>query len=182
MYLKPTAKHWIIDIETDGLNATVVWVLCAVNVATGEEVTLTSYEEIRQWISDRLREGCVFVGHNALNFDIPVLNRLVGTRIPSSRAVDTFVLSMHYSPSLAGGHSLEAWGKRLGYEKAEWSDWSKLSDGMVAYCLRDCRVNSRVFVRLASRMAEAGFSERGCEIEHKAWSIIQRQRKAGVSA
>lgn len=170
---------WLVDIETDGLDATVIWCLCAINVKTGEEVTLLSLEAIRAWVTERLAEGCWFIGHNFLSFDAPTINRLAGTRIPTSRVVDTFVLSMHYSPSLAGGHSLEAWGVRLGFPKTSFNDWSKLSDEMVTYCLNDCRVNVRLFVRLSERMRGVGFTERSIELEHKAWSIIRRQRLNG---
>ena len=180
MYLQqPNDKMWLVDIETDGLDATVIWCLCAINVKTGEEVTLLSLEAIRAWITERLAEGCWFIGHNFLSFDAPTINRLAGTRIPTGRIMDTFVYSMHYSPSLAGGHSLEAWGVRLGFPKTSFNDWSKLSDEMVAYCLNDCRVNVRLFVRLAERMRGVGFTERSIELEHKAWSIIRRQRLNG---
>jgi DNA polymerase-1 len=170
---------WLVDIETDGLDATVIWCLCAINVKTGEEVTLLDLEAIKHWITERLAEGCWFIGHNFLSFDAPTINRLAGTRIPTGRVVDTFVMSMHYSPSLAGGHSLEAWGVRLGFPKTSFNDWSKLSDEMVAYCLNDCRVNVRLFVRLSDRMRGVGFTERSIELEHKAWSIIRRQRLNG---
>jgi DNA polymerase-1 len=134
---------------------------------------------MKDFINEAMQNGWRFVGHNIISFDVPVLNRLLGVRIPVSRCVDTFVLSMLYSPSIAGGHSLEAWGTRLGFPKTEFNDWSRLSDEMVAYCLNDCRVNVRLFSRLAERMVSVGFSERSCEIEHKAWAIIQRQRKNG---
>lgn len=179
MYLKPSDKHWLIDIETDGLDPAVIWVLCAINVGTGEEKTLTDIQSMKDFINEAQQAGCFFVGHNIISFDVPVLNRLAGTRIPVGRCVDTFLLSMLYSPSLAGGHSLEAWGTRLGFQKTSFSDWSRLSDDMVAYCLNDCRVNVRLFSRLSARMVSVGFSERSCEIEHKAWAIIQQQRRNG---
>jgi DNA polymerase-1 len=180
MYLdKPHSRQWLLDIEADGLIPTIIWCLCAINIGTGEEVTLTDPDEIRNWINDRLKEGCIFIGHNLLSYDVPNLNRILGTRIPNSRVVDTFLLSMVYSPNLVGGHSLEAWGLRLGFPKTHFNDWSKLSDEMVRYCLNDCRVNVRLFVRLVQRMVDVGISERCCEIEHKAWVIIRQQRLNG---
>jgi len=118
-------------------------------------------------------------GHNFIAYDAPACNRLLGTRIPAHRVLDSFLCSMHYSPSLAGGHSLGAWGQRLGFPKTEFNDWSHLSDEMVVYCLNDCRVNVRLFVRLFDRMRTVGFSDRSVELEHLAWAIIQKQRKAG---
>ena len=136
---------------------------------------------MREFINKELQQGAVFIGHNFLSFDAPTCNRILGTRIPTSRVVDTFVLSMLYSPSLAGGHSLSAWGIRLGFAKTEFNDWSKLSDDMVRYCLNDCRVNLRLFVRLVARMVGVGFSERSCEIEHRAWALVQRQKRNGFA-
>jgi hypothetical protein len=153
--------------------------MCAINLVTGQELTFTDPKTIREWIDLQLTRKCVFVGHNLLSFDVPVLNRLVGTRIPVSRVIDTFILSMLYSPGLAGGHSLEAWGGRLGFPKTEFSDWSCLSDDMVRYCLNDCRVNVRLWLRLSDRMRAVGFSDRSCELEHRAWAIIRRQRLDG---
>lgn len=130
-------------------------------------------------MTEVLANDGVFVGHNFLSFDARALNRLVGTRIPVAAVVCTFLLSSLYSPNMAGGHSLEAWGERLGFPKTSFNDWSKLSADMVQYCINDCRVCLRLYLRLTSRMASVGFSERSCELEHRAWSIIQRQKDNG---
>src|SRR5688572_14719122 len=103
MYLTPTNKHWIVDIEGNGLKPTIVWVVCVANAITEEKHTFTSYEKIKQFFQEKCAEGCYFVGHNFIGYDGPVLNRLVGTRISINRMVDTFLLSMLYSPSLGGG-------------------------------------------------------------------------------
>lgn len=180
MYLDaPNDKQWIFDIETDSLSPTVVWCVCFKNVKTGEERTLITNSEIKEFVNARVEEGCVFIGHNALSFDAPNLNRLAGCRIPVNRIVDTYILSMVYSPSLAGGHSLDAWGVRLKELKSNFSDWSKLSDEMIKYCQQDVRVTYRLFIRLTERMRQLKFTERGLELEHKAWNILNKQKKNG---
>ena len=50
MYLTPSNKHWAIDIETDDLNATVIWVACVRNIVTKEEHTFVGHEAIRAFI------------------------------------------------------------------------------------------------------------------------------------
>lgn len=182
MYLdEPNEKQWVVDIETDSLTPTVIWVLCAENVKTGESVTLISYNKIKEWLDERVKEGCVFIGHNALKFDIPVLNALARSLIPLSRIVDTMLLSMVYSPSLNGGHSLEAWGKRLGCEKLEFNDFSRLTKTMIRYCKMDVTVCKKLFIKLTALMRSIGFSEEGLEIEHKAWWLIRKQQINGFS-
>jgi len=181
MYLTPTDKHWITDIETDDLKATVIWVVCFRNAVTKQEHKLTDYEQIKDFIQTQLNDGCYFVGHNFLTFDGPTLNRLVGTRIPISRMVDTFLLSMLYSPSLRNGHSLDAWGERTGFPKGDFNDWSHLSEKMIEYCLNDVRLTAIVFDRLSKRMRDVGFTEASCKLEHLAWHNINKQRKNGFA-
>jgi DNA polymerase-1 len=154
-----------------------VWVLCAKNAVTNEERVCETYDEIKQFFEDT--DGCFYVGHNFLSYDVPALNKLVGTRIPLTRVVDTFLLSSVYSPSLAGGHSLDAWGERFKIPKLQHEEWDRYSAAMLARCKRDVEINHRLFNSLSERMRKIGFSERGPDIEHRAWWIIQKQKKNG---
>ncbi len=176
-YLSPSSKHWVIDIETDDLDATKVWVCCVQNVVTKEKRTLTSDAEIKQWFSDH--RDCYFIGHNILQFDGPVLNRLCDTGLIVGRLVDTLLLSMLYSPHLTGGHSLDAWGERIKLRKDTFNDWSHLSDEMIKYCEQDVEVCLQVFLRLTERMRKLGFTNLGAQIEHRAWFLASKQQKTG---
>lgn len=179
MYLTPTDKHWVLDIETDDLRdkVTTLWVMCVENCITGEKLSFTDNKTIKKWIEDQLNAGCYFIGHNIIGFDAPVLNRLVGCRLPASRLVDTFLLSMLYSPSLNGGHGLEAWGQRLKYAKLPFKDFSRYTPEMLTYCQRDVSLTVAVFKALTKRMRQVGFTEMGAEIEHLHWHIIQNYQK-----
>jgi DNA polymerase-1 len=95
-------------------------------------------------------------GHNAINFDGPALRKLGYTL--TTNIVDTKVMSSVLHPdlfsadcrrgddfpkNLRGGHSLKAWGLRLGNEKDDHGsteDWSKWSQEMEDYCEQDVRV------------------------------------------
>lgn len=181
MYLeKPNKNTWAADIETDSLIPSVIWVLCVENCLTGEKKTFTEYDEMRDFVNSVLEtEDGKFVGHNFLRFDGPVLNRFLGTRITVGRMVDTLVLSMVYSPSFAGGHSLDSWGDRLGMPKGKYSDWSKLTDEMIVYCIQDTSITAVLYVKLVQRMLSIGFSEQGVYIEHRSWWLIKKQMDNG---
>lgn len=181
MYLTFNDKYWAIDIEGDDLPSNVVWCLCAVNIRTGEEVELVGHQAIREWVDARKAEGCKFVGHNIIGYDAPTLNRLVGTSLTISDILDTMVMSMVYSPSLEGGHSLEGWGRRLKYPKGVFNDWSKLSREMLVYCAQDARLCRRIFLELLRRMTAAKFTALGLEIEHRSWQLIQKQKQDGFA-
>ena len=134
---------------------------------------------LKLFISAQLKEGGIFVGHNVLRFDVPVLNKLVTAGIPLSRIVDTFVLSMLYNPNLPGGHSLDAWGKRLGLPKGDFNDFSQYSEEMLIYCRQDVNITTVLFHRLTERMRMVGFTEIGAELEHQGWYIAGVQQKNG---
>lgn len=181
MYLTPSNKFWAIDIEGDGLLDTVtrIWCLCAANVITGEEVSVVGHDAIKEWIDERIKEDCYFIGHNVIGYDAPALNRIVGTRLTISRLIDTLLLSMVYSPSLDGGHSLESWGKRLKSPKLDWHDFSQFSDEMLVYCRQDTALCRKIYRELCMRMNRAKFTERGIEIEHRSWQLIKMQQANG---
>lgn len=177
MYLTPTANHWATDIEADGLldEATTIWCACLINVVTKEKCTFTEKEQWNEWLANN--PTAVFVGHNFLAYDLVMLNRHWGSRVPTGRVVDTYVLSQLFNPNLPGGHSLADWGVRVKYAKGEYNDWSALTPAMLKYCMRDAMLTALVFLKLAARMQAVGFTEVGCEIEHGAWNIIQNRQK-----
>jgi DNA polymerase-1 len=180
-YNTPLEKYWAVDIESDDLKATVVWCMVAKNMGTKEVVSLIGHQEIMDFIVSRQAEGCYFIAHNGLKFDFPVSNRLCGTRIPLSRMIDSMILSMVYNPSLPGGHSLEAWALRVGLKKGDHKEFRYFSDEMLAYCKDDVEILYTMFLRLTERMRNEKFTNKGLEIEHKAWNIIRKQQNNGFN-
>ena len=169
--------YYEIDIETDGLDATVIWCMCWENIKTKEKGECRNYDEIRSFF-ERTRGSC-YVGHNILKFDAPVLNRLVSTQLTVGSLVDTLVLSTLYHPSIPDGHSLGAWGERIGYAKIEFNDWTHLSDEMVVYCHKDVEIGSELFRKITKVLTKIGFSEKTCYIQHQMTHILAKQQKNG---
>lgn len=178
-YLTYNDKYWVIDIECDSLEPTCVWVMCYENVVTGEKGSLTSEESIKKWFADH--KGHVFVGHNLIKFDAPVLNRLFKVGIGLSSCVDTLVLSNLYNPSIDGGHSLDAWAVRFGWDKKVHDEWDKFSDEMEEYCFDDVAFTLFLYKQLCRTLKKIDFSEKSCELQHKMTAIIRRQQKNGFA-
>jgi hypothetical protein len=68
----------IVDIETDDLAATIIHVAVVQNIKTGEQTVFTG--ENMADLPDVLRSARTIYGHNAVAFDIPVINRLLWGR------------------------------------------------------------------------------------------------------
>jgi DNA polymerase I-like protein with 3'-5' exonuclease and polymerase domains len=128
---------------------------------------------------DELAKGGQICGHNLIGYDVPVLNRLWGVRIPHHRVVDTLVLSRLFHPDLDGGHSLAAWGTRLGFPKGDHSEWEVFSQEMVEYCKRDVDVTERLHNALMQQMQLFGFTKHCVDLEHSVAWICKEQEDNG---
>ena len=178
MYLDWEDKDaYVIDIETDSLTPTVIWVMCWKNVKTGEIGECTSKKDIVDFFGRN--SSAIFIGHNILKFDAPVLARLMGIKIDATNCIDTLILSQLYSPNISGGHSLGAWGEKLGRSKIDFDDWSGLTTEMTDYCHMDVEITTELFVRLMKTLARIGFTEMSIYIQHRSTLLIDEQRKNG---
>ncbi len=163
------------DIETDGLNPSVIWCIAIQNI--NDESTRVFYpnldSDFNNWVQSGEVETLVF--HNGIAFDVPVLERLLGTDFTGICIEDTMLLSQLDSPRREGGHSLANWGEYLGYPKGDHEDWSKLSDEMVEYCLRDVEITTKVY-RI---FMQKGLSKDAIKLEYATKKHCTLQEKNG---
>lgn len=160
-----------LDLEANGLTPDTVW--CVVTRENGVNTVHTTPDTLCKAL-----EGSVSVcGHNLIGYDIPVLERLWGLSVASERVVDTLVLSRLYDPSRQGGHSLRSWGETLGFPKGDHDDWSRLSQEMIDYCIRDVEVTEAVHKSLTRDMK--GFDPKSIKLEHQVQYAVQQQERNG---
>ena len=167
----------VIDIETDSLNATKIHCIVARSYKTNK---------VKTWVGQECKDFGVwsnqidtFIMHNGISFDAPVLNRLTGSNIKLNQVRDTLIESQLYNPIRDDGHSLEAWGKKLGYKKGDFHDFSEYTQEMLEYCKRDTEVTRL----LAQKLEEEGngFSSKSYELERDVRAIIDKQEKNGFA-
>lgn len=170
-------EYYTIDIEADSLTPSVIWVMCWQNVKTNETGKCIGHDEIKGFFTKT--DGAVYVGHNILKFDGPVLNRICGSSLSAKNCIDTLILSTLYHPSIPDGHSLGAWGVRMGKEKISFNDFSRLSKEMIEYCHMDVSITTELFRRLVRTMVRIGFTEKSMWIQHNFTEVLERQRKNG---
>lgn len=179
MYLTPPKDHELIyiDIETDDLDATTIWCAVTYEFATKQTHRLIGHDDLCGYI--QAHPTAIWCGHNALSFDVPTCNRLLGTRIPTTRVLDTLVLSYLYHPGLPGGHSLAAWAQRFGLKKGDYNDFTQFTDAMLNYCELDVRLGVRLYMEITKRLKSLGYSERSCKLEHDIRHVVNKQQRNG---
>ena len=169
----------VFDIETNGLNPSVIWCIAARIVGRWDEPTTFEPGNVKDfipWLKDNNVE--VLIGHNIINFDIPVIERLLKFKW-WGEIEDTLLMSRLDSPSRKGGHSLDAWGERLGIAKGDFGKkedaWSTYNQEMLEYCIQDVQVTYSLY----STLVKQNLVEGALAMELKVAKIINQQKLNG---
>tara|TARA_R100000697_G_scaffold42030_1_gene54830 strand:- start:903 stop:2864 length:1962 start_codon:yes stop_codon:yes gene_type:complete len=146
----------ISDIETNGLNdSDKLWICGGKDLTTGEISRFDNCHEdpvARREAIKWYESADLIVGHNFVQFDAPMLNKLLKHRLIDPRKiVDTLLISrlVDYDIETPKGakfpHSLQAWGIRLNKHKGDFHDFDKFSEEMVEYWYQDIEVTSSLY-------------------------------------
>lgn len=172
-------SNLLFDIEADGLEPTQIFCVVIMDVDTQDVFTFDDKQLDEAY--KMLANADKLIGHNILGYDIPAIEEIAGVRLSHIKAVDTLVLSRLFKPTREGGHGLENWGYRLGFNKGLYGKsegaWTAFSDAMLEYCKRDVLLNFKVYNAL--RRESRGFSPTSVRIEHETAKILNQQRKNG---
>lgn len=176
----------VFDIETNGVDfrkgnfikeLTDCWCIVAYDLDRDVFIEYIG-DDIRNHGIQLLQKADELIGHNIIQFDLPALERLFGFKSKAGQSVqDTLVLSRLLYPDRPGGHSLESWGERLGYQKGESPGFQEYSPELVEYCRRDVGVNAKLYERLQKDLSPDW--DRAIELEHRIAEIIAEQERNG---
>ena len=180
--------YFICDIETDSLDATCIHVICALDYDTDAVHTFTSSVSMGSelllfpsFVEEHKDDKFVF--HNGIGFDIPVINRLLKPDLFTlDNTEDTLILSQLNDPNPSDdgqGHSLGAWGHRLGFPKGDFHEFETLTPKMVEYCEQDVRVTGKLFKHLLTSLRKKKVSRRAIDLEYKVKQLVTTQEHTG---
>lgn len=129
-----------------------------------------------------LASADVLIGHNILDYDIPVLQRIYGLET-KAKLFDTLVAARLLWPDAKnnphGGNGVDDFAKLFGMKKVgkdieDWSEWTPL---MEKRCINDTDVQHRIFDYIKGRAKKFPGALR---IEHAVASLISWQTDNGV--
>jgi len=140
-------RYLILDIEADNLlhDVTQVWCVVLQDVSSEEVFTFTHLEKFAGLDQFLYNPNNIFIAHNGIAYDMPVLKKLLGYQIPWHQVYDTLILSRMFNSDRFGGHSLKSYGAELGCPKQEFTDFSQYSPQMLEYCIQDTTVTRKVW-------------------------------------
>jgi len=182
----------IFDLETNGFlsDATKIHSIVIKDIDT---------KQVFSYHGDKIGRGLyilsgasLLVGHNILKFDLPVIEKLYPEYKIEGEVFDTLLVSrliwtnrkeldfqMKELPlNLAGRHSLESWGYRLGLRKGDYAkenDFSVWTPAMQTYCERDVEVTYELFKLIEKQ----NYSTEAIKLEHDFARCIYLQEAHG---
>jgi DNA polymerase-1 len=164
----------ILDIETNSTHDK-IW-MCVTREVGGDVTVWKEASGLQKYL-----DSCdLIIMHNGICFDAPVLRRSWNITMKQSQMYDTLVSSRLLNPSLEGGHSLDAWGQRLGFPKGDFKDWDAgYSAEMEQYCIQDTLVTEKLYLHLTAELKAKKFEERSIILEHNVQKIIATQEENG---
>jgi DNA polymerase I-like protein with 3'-5' exonuclease and polymerase domains len=158
--------------------------------------------EVNVWkaadsLVEYLKDVTLIVAHNGISFDFSILNRLWSTKIRLNQVFDTLIASRLLDPSVENGHSLDAWGNRMGTVKKV--DYKRIWEWLMErreeykgecfniphmalleyYCIRDVEVTANLYTHLTDELNKKDFSQESLTLEHKVAAIISEQERHG---
>lgn len=217
-------KCYVIDIETNGLLSAMVdfssfpyklkdsaslWCISIRNVKTREVFSASNEQITKEWLETTLQDCEYLIAHNGIKFDFIALklfgifdytigyldnsDTLFGRKITF---IDTLILSRLFNPDRFGGHSLEAWGLRLGNEKTDFraesielgyiektdpsgAEFLTYSPLMQSYCEQDTAVNVDIFLSLLREMGDYKGWGKAMKMEKKLADLAIRRESLG---
>lgn len=171
--------HCILDIETSDLSGDVLHLIVCKDVWTGALYEFHG-DALAQFpcFAGKVRR---FIGHNIIDFDFPVLQRhFPGLQEPKDGLYDTLVVSRLLKFALDGGHSLEAWGQRLGFPKGNFNAFETFSQEMLEYCRQDVLVTEKLY-DFQKRFRDDPEWQPAFETEHRAAYICRDLTRTGFT-
>jgi DNA polymerase-1 len=190
----------VFDAEANGLLDTVTKMHCLVgyDITTRERTSFYTGQD--DWIErslDYLSQATYLIGHNIINYDLPMLKQLYGW-VPTkgTQIVDTYIQSRTQFPDRMrpfnavgkmGPHGLDAWGYRVGRGKPAYNEWEVFDMEMLHRCEEDVEINVLVYRELCKEGDIDPYNFWECEatwlkslrLEHKMQHFINDMEHTG---
>lgn len=197
--LNSDARLWCVvvrDVDTDDL--------VVLKSKTGKTITKDQLEEALSDVTE-------IIAHNGIKFDLISLklfglldysvgylgqdDKIFGKPV---KITDTLIQSRLFNPDRYGGHSLEAWGNRLGDYKDDFrqqsidaglipnnapkgAEFKVYSEIMVKYCEQDTKVTVGVFKELESEFKSYIGWKKAEKLENKLADLAVRRETYGFN-
>lgn len=180
-----------------------IWCIVCQDIDT-KEIYKFQQQEVYTKFPEFSKNIKTLIVHNGIDYDLLVLKLALNmnyTVFPDTfdnrpvQIIDTMVWSKCLNPDRFGGHSLDEWGKRVGYNKIDWrqeaidlglieytspkgAEFLQFHPNMVDYCVRDNEVTCLTYFKLEEEKGDWPWED-ALQLEQAVAEIITRQKHRG---
>lgn len=176
----------VVDIETNSLtNPTKIWLIVCLDIDTQQKHIFRNLHEDSTHFKEFAKGVTHWIGHNCLEYDFPVLERLIhfspGPVHSLGNITDTLILSRLVDYSRVQGHSIEAYGEQFNLPKLKILPVN-FSTGnekeLLEYCVRDCEICHRIYLHYGSIINDPSWLP-SIRLEHSFQSVVNQLHTNG---
>ena len=152
------------DLEANGLLPTVTRIWCGVFKDVTTETVVDAYgDKVNDRLFEILHSTDTLIGHNIVDYDLPLLHQILGYSSAHLDVYDTFLMSMMSKPDRKkhpncpkdkGPHSLANFGAIFGRPKPEHEEWDVWSPEMLHRCHEDVEITYLTWFYLIKEMGQ----------------------------
>lgn len=176
------------DIETNAIDhPDKCWLVGGKMACTGEVFKFENIHEdpvARKAATEWHLSLDKMVGHNFIQYDLPLLNKWLDKPLDPRKVLDTLLVSRTVDYNIEtplggkGPHSLKSWGVRLGVFKGDFHEFGALTDEMVEYWYGDLDTTEALFNHFKSIIYNTDWS-RSLRAEHDLQIELVRSKYHG---
>lgn len=184
----------IINIEANGLKPTRIWCIVCKSLETGAiDVfrNVVDNEEERRRFLDYSKSVSHWIGHNCVEYDLPVLQRLLGNEkhfdtvcgrdftFEISQVTDTLIISKMADYS-RDGHATEHYAKEFGIDKPKQPPFAKFSEELVDYCTLLVDITEKIYGKYRKYINNSNYLD-AINLEHKFQLVVNDLHNNGFA-
>lgn len=177
----------VFDVECNSLiKPSKIWCVVCKDIATSDRSIFRNLHEDEDERNRFLAYAAIvtgWIGHNCLDYDHPVLARIARLDINdvSECTTDTLILSRLIDYSREGGHSIEQYGIEQGLQKIKFSDFTRWSQELEDYCVRDVDICHNIYNKYSRQINDPAWKD-SIELEHQfQWWVVNKLRDNGFA-
>ena len=143
-------KIIVLDSESDGFwkQATKIHVVAW----TEDGVKYNHTHDYQAMINLLSTKDTRFVAHSAIRHDLPLFNKILGTKLTYLNFIDTLALSWYLNHDRIK-HGLDSYGTEYGVPKPKVDDWEGLTKEEYAHrCIEDTKINWTLWKELERKL------------------------------
>lgn len=139
-------RRCIVDTETNALELEDIHKMHVVGYRFEDEEDVKVITDPKR-MKLFFQQDYIFIGHNLIDYDLPVIKKLFDVEIPIDRVIDSLGLS-YYLYSDRPNHGLAGWGKDFGVPKPEVEDWNDQPiEVYINRVTEDVKINSNLWFK-----------------------------------